>query len=219
MKNRILLSAFLIGVTFVNAQQINNKESFAGLRIGFNIANERSYGSTEKTENVYSVSGSQFAIFHERKVGNLFSFINEIHYSQQGVLFSTSKEKMQYDFSNWNVPFLCKWTFGGSNVKVHILTGLYASYIYSAKFTLDYKGVKDELVLSGSDWETFKINRLGYGATLGGGISYYLPNSSLVVFDLRFKHDLDFVSTQDKAFSRVWGFSIGYAYPISKMKK
>ena len=214
----ILGLSFLVGGN-LNAQTNNNAGSYVGLRLGINNADERSYSTDEKTSQIYSISGAQFAIFHERKVGEIFSFINEIHYSQQGVLFSTSIEKMQYDFTNWNVPFLCKWSFGGSNFKVHLLTGVYASYINSGKITLEYKGVKDEVELSSSDWEMFKINRIGYGATLGGGLSYILPNSSYIVFDCRYKHDLDFVDTQDKLYSRVLGFSLGYAYPISKTNK
>jgi hypothetical protein len=214
----ILGLSFLLGGNL--CAQTNNKAcSYLGVRLGINSSDERSYATGEKTSDIYSISGSQFAIFHERKVGNIFSFINEIHYSQQGVLLSNKIEKMQYDFSNWNVPFLCKWSFGGSNFKVHILAGAYASYINYGKITNEYMGVKDELELSGSDWDRFKINRIGYGATLGGGLSYILPNSSYIVFDCRYKHDLDFVDTKNEQYSRVLGFSLGYAYPISKRNK
>lgn len=214
----ILGLSFLVGGN-LNAQINNNAGSYLGVRLGINNSDERSYDAGEKTSNIYSISGVQFAFFHERKIGNIFSFINEIHYSQQGVLFSNSIEKMQNDFTNWNVPFLCKWSFGGSNFKIHVLTGVYGSYINSAKITSEYKGLKEELELSGSDWETFKINRLGYGATLGGGLSYIFPNSSYLILDCRYKHDLSVIDTKDNQYSRVWGFSLGYAYPISKIKK
>ncbi len=137
--------------------------SQVGLRVGVNLANQKSELLGEKIETD-GIIGLNAALVYNAQISDMFSIQPELHYIQKGFSIKDLDSKFVINYAELAVALKVKLVNIGEKGGVYVAATPYAGYALNAK---GYIGDESEKYEFDDD-----DNRIDYGVGLGAGVQF-----------------------------------------------
>lgn len=179
--------------------------SQVGLRVGVNLANQKSEILGEKVETD-GIIGLNAALVYNAQISSMFSIQPELHYIQKGSALNDvpilGDLKSVINYAELAVALKVKLVNIGENGGVYVAATPYAGYALSAK---SYVGDESEKYEFSDD-----DNRMDYGVGIGAGVQF-----GGLFLDARYNLGLANLSKIEETSTKNVGILIAVGYMFS----
>lgn len=191
MKKTYLTIALLFGVlSVIQAQDGYGHKTNGGIKGGYNLAAVSFDGEGETGQR----HGFHVGVYGESFISQSVSIQPELMYSQQGYEIKDANGTFTQKLNYINLPLMLK-AYPSKNFFLEAGPQIGLAITHKE----EYDGF-----ISGS--EEFEPNNFDWGMNFGGGIK----TNSGISLGVRYHLGLGDLYDSDKAFNRVWQFSVGF---------
>ncbi len=191
MKKTYLTIALFFGVlSVIQAQDGYGHKTNGGIKGGYNLAAVSFDGEGETGQR----HGFHIGVYGESFISQSVSVQPELMYSQQGYEIEDANGTFTQKLNYINLPLMLK-AYPSKNFFLEAGPQIGLAIIHKE----EYDGF-----ISGS--EEFEPNNFDWGMNFGGGIK----TNSGISLGVRYHLGLGDLYDSDKAFNRVWQFSVGF---------
>lgn len=175
----------------MNAQENNTNKSFGGIKGGYNMAAVSFDGDGETDQR----QGFHIGVYGESFINDAFSIQPELMYSQQGYQIKNSNGTFTQKLNYINLPLMFK-LYPSKNFFLEVGPQIGLAIIHKE----EYEGLFNSS-------QEYSPNNFDWGMNFGTGIK----TDSGITLGVRYHLGLgDLYDDNNKAFNRVWQFSIGF---------
>jgi hypothetical protein len=186
----LLLALYFAHFTAIFAQENSNDKSHVGIKGGYNLAAVNFDGDGETDQR----HGFHIGLYGESFISDNFAIQPEIMFSQQGYEIKNGNSKFTQKLNYINMPLMFK-AYPADNFFLEVGPQI--------GFAVTHKEEYSGTLFSGT--QEYDPNKFDWGMNFGAGIK----SDSGFSIGVRYHLGLGDLYEQNKAYNRVWQFSLG----------